>query len=155
MPLLELVPSLATPHALIERTRAGDDRVCGEQLAYALLREAAHLVWLGWTSWMPLLRTRWVRGGRLQCRLSRIIWGGGEGRLRAFFEKIGVTAQACWEDQEGVGFGKGEGWEERVFRETEEVYGPSVGLSVRERDEKTRAVLNARGEEGSVPKKDR
>ncbi|PGH09786.1 hypothetical protein GX51_00473 [Blastomyces parvus] len=171
MPLLELVPSPTTPPALIERTFAywkalerapvllkrETTGFVANRLAYALLREAVHLVQEGVVGVDELdaivensMGPRWTVAGPFKSYHM----GGGEGGLRAFFEKIGGTVQACWEEQGEVGFGKGEGWKERVFRETEEVYGPSVGLSVRERDEKTKAVLKARGE-GLVPKKDR
>ncbi|OAX80553.1 hypothetical protein ACJ72_05116 [Emergomyces africanus] len=144
MPLLELVPSPATPPELIERTFAYWKALkrapvllkremtgfVANRLAYALLREAVHLVQEGVVGVEELdaivensMGPRWTIAGPFKSYHM----GGGKGGLRAFFEKIGGTVQACWDDQGGIGFGRGEDWEEAVFRETEEIYGPSAG----------------------------
>ncbi|PGH03987.1 hypothetical protein AJ79_07220 [Helicocarpus griseus UAMH5409] len=167
MPLLELVPSPDTPDELVQRTLAywkslrrapvllkkETTGFVANRLAYALLREAVHLVQEGVVGVEELdaivensMGPRWTVAGPFKSYHM----GGGQRGLRAFFEKIGGTVQDCWKDQGEVNVG--EGWEERVFGETEEAYGPAAGLSVRERDERTKAVLEARGE-GIVPRK--
>ena len=46
--------------------------------------------------------------------------------------------QACWDDSGQVNIG--DGWEPEIFRQSSEAY---ATLDLKERDEKTRNVLNA------------
>ena len=63
--------------------------------------------------------------------------GGGAGGLEGFFENIGGTVQACWDDIGAVNVG--EGCEDEIFKQTREAYG---NFDTRERDKNTR-VLDA------------
>ena len=155
MPLLEIVPSLATAPKVIERTLdfwKNKDRTplvlkkettgfVANRLAYALLREAIHLVKEGVASVKDIddlmtssMGPRWAVAGIFKSYHA----GGGVGGLEGFFKNIGGTVQACWDDIGAVNVG--EGWEKDIFRQTREAYGL---VDTTERDEKTRRVLDA------------
>ena len=155
MPLLEIVPSPATDPKVIERTLEywkDKDRTplvlkketigfVANRLAYALLREAIHLVQEGVASVKDIddlmtgsMGPRWAVAGIFKSYHA----GGGAGGLEGFFKNIGGTVQACWDDIGNVNVG--EGWEEGIFRQTKEAYGV---VDTKERDRKTRAVLDA------------
>jgi 3-hydroxyacyl-CoA dehydrogenase len=161
MPLLELVSSPQTSPSVIERTQKfwrERGRVpihikkeltgfVSNRLAFALLREAIHLVDSGVVSVAELdsivetsMGPRWAVAGPFKSYHA----GGGVGGLEGFFKNIGGTVQACWEDSGNVSVGDGSGWEERVFREAREAYG---NVDTRERDEVTRRVLEVVSEE--------
>lgn len=158
MPLLEIVPSAATWPEVVTRTVAfwrgiGREPVVlrkectgfvANRLAFALLREAIHLVQEGVASVADVdavvqgsMGPRWAVAGPFKSYHA----GGGRGGLRGFFENIGVTVQGCWDDAGRVEVGGG--WEEEVFRQTEEAYGV---VDVGERDRVTRRVLEVVGE---------
>jgi 3-hydroxyacyl-CoA dehydrogenase len=147
MPLLEVVPSPTTSQEVVDRTLAywkalGRAPVVIKQecigfvsnrLAFALLREAIHLVKEGIVTVEEADRIvetsmgpRWAVAGPFKSYHA----GGGQGGLEAFFGNIGQTVQECWDDAGKVNVG--EGWEEDVFRQTKEVYGV-VDTSVRDR----------------------
>ena len=155
MPLLEIVPSPITDPDVIARTmdywkdtgrnplliKKETTGFVANRLAFALLREAIHLVDEGVTSVKDIddlmtssLGPRWAVAGVFKSYHA----GGGTGGLEAWFQNIGNTVQACWDDlgQKNVG----DGWEENVFRQTREAYGV---VDIKERDEKTRKVLAA------------
>lgn len=155
MPLLEVVPSAATRAEVVERTVAfwrgvGREPVVvrkectgfvANRLAFALLREAIHLVGEGVASVEDVdtvvqasMGPRWAVAGPFKSYHA----GGGEGGLKAFFQNIGGTVQSCWDDAGKVNVG--EGWEEEVFKQTKEAYGV---VDVGERDRVTRKVLEA------------
>ncbi|EEH37241.2 hypothetical protein PAAG_07797 [Paracoccidioides lutzii Pb01] len=123
--ILELAPGSDTPADLQETTGFVANR-----LAYALLREAVHL----------------MREGVVGVEELNSIVENSMGR------RWTVAGPFKSYHMGSVRFGKGEGWEEGIFGGTEGAYGPSAALSVRERDEKTKAALKARGE-GLVQKK--
>jgi 3-hydroxyacyl-CoA dehydrogenase len=153
MPLLELVPSPDTSDEVIKRTQefwAGRGRVpihikkettgfVANRLAFALLREAIHLVDKGVVSVEELdnivessMGPRWAVAGPFKSYHA----GGGPAGLDGFFKNIGGTVQDCWQDS-----GKpnvGDGWEEGVFKQAQEAYGT---VDVGERDRLTRRVL--------------
>lgn len=155
MPLLEIVPSPATSPKVISRTldfwkdkgrtplvlKKETTGFVANRLAYALLREAIHLVREGvatvkdiddlMTSSMGL---RWACAGIFKSYHA----GGGAGGLEGFFKNIGGTVQACWDDIGHVNVG--EGWEEDIFEQTKAAYGV---VDTGERDDKTRKVLEA------------
>lgn len=163
MPLLEIVPSPATDSDVISRTLEfwkGKDRTplvlkkettgfVANRLAYALLREAIHLVKEGVASVNDIddlmtssMGPRWAVAGIFKSYHA----GGGTGGLEGFFKNIGGTVQACWDDIGVVNVG--DGWEEDVFRQTREAYGM---VDTKERDRKTRRVLEAvRSDEGDI-----
>ncbi|KAL2042308.1 hypothetical protein N7G274_004797 [Stereocaulon virgatum] len=155
MPLLEIVPSPATDPKVIERTleywkdkdrtplvlRKETTGFVANRLAYALLREAIYLVQEGVASVKDIddlmtssMGPRWAVAGIFKSYHA----GGGAGGLEGFFKNIGGTVQACWDDIGTVNVGQG--WEEDIFRQTKEAYGV---VDTKERDRKTRAVLDA------------
>lgn len=157
MPLLELVPSASTSKDSIDRTltfwRARSRQpvvihkettgFVANRLAFALLREAIHLVKEGVVSVQECddivtssMGPRWAVWGPFKAYHA----GGGDGGLRAFFENIGGTVQECWDDGGKESFRKGEGWEDDVFGQCERLYGR---VDTKERDGKTRRVMEA------------
>jgi len=159
MPLIELVPSPSTSAATIHRTQAfwtARGRVpihikrettgfVANRLAFALLREAIHLVDAGVVSVEEIDRIvessmgpRWAVAGPFKSYHA----GGGPAGLEGFFGNIGETVQACWADSGKVNVG--DGWEERVFGQAKEVYGM---VDVGERDRITRRLLEVLEEE--------
>lgn len=164
MPLLEVVPSPATraEDRVVEGTvefwrgigrepvvlRKECTGFVANRLAFALLREAIHLVNEGVASVEDVdtvvqasMGPRWAVAGPFKSYHA----GGGEGGLKAFFQNIGGTVQSCWDDAGKVNVG--EGWEDEVFRQTQEAYGV---VDVGERDRITKRVLEAVGEAKAV-----
>ncbi|EMD66529.1 hypothetical protein COCSADRAFT_299170 [Bipolaris sorokiniana ND90Pr] len=159
MPLLELVASPHTSEDVIKRTQqfwVDRGRVpvhikkettgfVANRLAFALLREAVHLVNENVVSVEELdsivessMGPRWAVAGPFKSYHA----GGGPAGLEGFFKNIGGTVQACWDDS-----GKpnvGDGWEEKIFKQAQEVYGQ---VDVSERDRITRRVLEVLKEE--------
>jgi 3-hydroxyacyl-CoA dehydrogenase len=159
MPLLELVPSPETSESVIERTQAfwrARGRVpihikkeaigfVANRLAFALLREAVHLVDAGVVSVEEVdkivessMGPRWAVAGPFKSYHA----GGGPAGLEGFFKNIGGTVQECWADAGTVNVG--DGWEEKLFREAKQVYGT---VDVSERDRITRRLLQVLEEE--------
>lgn len=155
MPLIEVVPSPHTSLKVISRTmefwksmgkvpvliQKETTGFVGNRLAFALLREAIHLVNEGVASVDDIdsvmqnsLGPRWAISGPFKSYQT----GGGEGGIEAFFKNIGGTVQACWDD--GGKVNMGEGWEKNIFNQTTEAYGV---VDTKGRDEKTRRVLDA------------
>jgi len=111
------------------------------RLAFALLREAIHLVKEEVVNVEELdkivtssMGPRWAVWGPFKSYYA----GGGSGGLEALFENIGETVQECWDDagRENVG----EGWEQEIFRQCENKFG-RVDTVVR--DMATASVLKA------------
>jgi 3-hydroxyacyl-CoA dehydrogenase len=159
MPLLELVPSPSTSEAVIQRTQdfwRAWNRVpihihqettgfVANRLAFALLREAIHLVDEGVVSVAELdkivessMGPRWAVAGPFKSYHA----GGGPAGLEGFFKNIGETVQGCWSDAGNVNVG--DGWEDKVFAQAKEVYGT---VDIAERDRITRRLLDVLGEE--------
>jgi 3-hydroxyacyl-CoA dehydrogenase len=159
MPLLELVPSPQTAEAVITRTqefwrergrvpihvKKETTGFVANRLAFALLREAIHLVDQGVVSVSELdqivessMGPRWAVAGPFKSYHA----GGGPAGLQGFFENIGGTVQGCWDDAGKVNVGGG--WEDEVFRQAKETYGT---VDVGERDRVTRKVLDVLNEE--------
>lgn len=159
MPLLELVPSPATSAEAIQRTQTfwkARGRVpihikkettgfVANRLAFALLREAIHLVNEGVVSVRELdsivessMGPRWAVAGPFKSYHA----GGGPAGLEGFFNNIGGTVQECWDDAGAVNVGGG--WERNVFQQAEETYGVS---DVEERNRITKRLLGVLAEE--------
>lgn len=160
LPLLEVVPSPSTSQDTLDRTLSfwrsrGRQPVVihkeirgfiANRLAFALLREAIHLVKEGVVSVEDCdtivtssMGPRWAIWGPFKAYQA----GGGEGGMKALFDNIGGTVQECWDDAGAVNVG--EGWEDDVFRQCEQAYGRPDTV---DRDLKTRKVLEAvKGEE--------
>ena len=155
MPLIEVVPSPHTDPTVISRTmdfwkRMGKVPVLlqkettgfvGNRLAFALLREAIHLVNEGVASVEDIddvmtnsLGPRWAIAGPFKSYQA----GGGEGGIEAFMKNIGGTIQACWDDSGKVNMGQG--WEKDIYNQTNEAYGI---VDTKGRDAKTLRVLDA------------
>lgn len=153
MPLLEIVPSPITAPDVVSRTldfwkdkdktplvlKKETTGFVANRLAYALLREAIHLVRENVATVKDIddlmtssMGPRWAVAGIFKSYHA----GGGAGGLEGFFTNIGGTVQACWDDIGHVGVG--DGWEEDIFEQTREAYGV---VDTKERDEKTRKVL--------------
>lgn len=164
MPLLELVPSPQTSPLVITQTRdfwRARGRVpihlkqettgfVANRLAFALLREAIHLVDSGVVSVAELdqivessMGPRWAVAGPFKSYHA----GGGPDGLEGFFKNIGGTVQACWSDAGTVNVG--DGWEDGIFKQARETYGV---VDVGERDVITRRVLEVVKEEKGVSK---
>ncbi|KAF1942468.1 hypothetical protein EJ02DRAFT_454165 [Clathrospora elynae] len=159
MPLLELVPSLETSEQVIQRTQdfwSKRGRVpihikkettgfVANRLAFALLREAIHLVNEGVVSVGELdqivessMGPRWAVAGPFKSYHA----GGGPAGLEGFFTNIGGTVQEYWRDAGTVNIG--DGWEDKVFRQANETYGT---VDINERDGITRRLLEVLEEE--------
>ncbi|KAJ4315812.1 hypothetical protein N0V94_005763 [Neodidymelliopsis sp. IMI 364377] len=159
MPLLELVPSPDISASVIQRTYAfwrERGRVpihikkettgfVANRLAFALLREAVHLVDAGVVSVEEIdkivetsMGPRWAVAGPFKSYHA----GGGQAGLEGFFKNIGGTVQDCWADAGTVNVG--DGWEQKIFKEANEVYGT---VDVGERDRITRRLLQVLAEE--------
>lgn len=160
MPLLELVPSPTTSPQVITRTtefwtargripieiKRETTGFVANRLAFALLREAIHLVNEGVVSVSELddivtssMGPRWAVAGPFKSYHA----GGGPDGLEGFFRNIGGTVQECWDDAGRVNVGEG-GWEEGIFAQARESYGV---VDVRKRDRVTRRVLAVLEEE--------
>jgi 3-hydroxyacyl-CoA dehydrogenase len=159
MPLLELVPSPYTSQESISRTHqfwVDRGRVpvhikkettgfVANRLAFALLREAVHLVNENVVSVEELdsivessMGPRWAVAGPFKSYHA----GGGSAGLEGFFKNIGGTVQDCWNDS-----GKpnvGDGWEKKILTQAQETYG---SVDVSERDRTTRRLLEVLKEE--------
>jgi 3-hydroxyacyl-CoA dehydrogenase len=159
MPLLELVPSPDTSERVITRTegfwrergrvpihiKRETTGFVANRLAFALLREAVHLVNEGVVSVPELdqivessMGPRWSVAGPFKSYHA----GGGPAGLEGFFKNIGGTVQACWDDAGTVNVG--DGWEDEIFKQARYTYGT---VDVSERDRITRRVLDVLKEE--------
>ncbi|KAL1966748.1 hypothetical protein VTN77DRAFT_3945 [Rasamsonia byssochlamydoides] len=169
MPLLEIVPPAGEgDSSSVNITRTLDywkslgrspvvlkEEVTGfvaNRLAFALLREAVHLVNTGVVTAEEVDRVveesmgpRWAVRGPFW---SYHAGGGKEKGLRGFLEKIGDTVQACWDDagspnlrRKMEGEDESSGWEDRLCEQVEQAYGGLGDKDLRERDRKTRKVL--------------
>jgi hypothetical protein len=159
MPLIEVVPSPMTSQSVLDRTQTfwttrGRTPIIikkettgfvANRLAFALLREAIHLVETGVVSVEDVdkivetsMGPRWSVAGPFKSYHA----GGGEGGLKAFFSNIGGTVGQCWQDQGPVQVGGP--WQELIFEEAEKTYGV---VDVKERDRITKRVLEVLKEE--------
>ncbi len=156
MPLIEIVPSPTTNEDVVDGTvrfwkSIGREPVVlkkectgfvANRLAFALLREAIHLVDEGVVSVEELdtivlssMGPRWAVAGPFKSYHA----GGGHAGLEGFFKNIGGTVQECWDDSGRPVVGEGE-WEKEIFTQTREAYGV---VDVAERDKVTKRVLEA------------
>jgi 3-hydroxyacyl-CoA dehydrogenase len=156
MPLLEIVPSPATKQEYVVQTLAfwhkrGRQPVVihkettgfvANRLAFALLREAVHLVNEGVVSVKEVddivttsMGPRWAIAGPFKSYHA----GGGAGGLEWWFQNIGNTVQQCWDDSGKENFDQRD-WEKRIVQQAKEAYGVT---DTAERDRLTRAVLAA------------
>jgi 3-hydroxyacyl-CoA dehydrogenase len=145
MPLIEIVPSPSTSDFVISQTlefwnNLGRTPIVlkkevtgfvANRLAFALLREAIHLIKEGVVDVTELDRVvessmglRWAKAGPFKSYAA----GGGEAGFEGLMQKIGATVQACWDDTGKINMG--EGWEKEVFEQTEAAYGVKKGDSM-------------------------
>lgn len=163
MPLVEVVPSAATPEGVVEWAvryfmGIGHEPVVVRRemkgfvvnrLAFAVLREACHLVREGVVGVEDVdrivegsLGPRWSVKGPFASYHD----GGGKGGLEAFMANIGGTIQDVWDELGTVNMGdgslQGEGlWRDDVVRQTKEAYGEVTEEDFVFRDRATRRVL--------------
>ncbi|KAL5003490.1 hypothetical protein BDV10DRAFT_155151 [Aspergillus recurvatus] len=158
MPLLEIVPSPDTAPERVEFAREyfsipGSRHrpvvvqkeipgFVGNRLAFALLREACHLVQEDVvtakdldTILMASLGPRWAGNGIFESYQQ----GGGEGGIRAFWDKLGGTMQEVWN---GLGQVSVAEVKEKVVRQTDDAYGTLASEETRrEKEERLREFL--------------
>ncbi|EXK29860.1 hypothetical protein FOXG_11646 [Fusarium oxysporum f. sp. lycopersici 4287] len=172
MPLIEVVPS---PHTEPERTQFAIDyfknlgsghrpvRInketqgfVGNRLAFALFREACHLVSNDVVSVEDLdtiveasIAPRWAVAGPFKTYNS----AGGIGGIGAFLHNLADTMEACWDDAGEVSL-KGTSatkqgtdadgdWTDKITTETEQAYGLPTAESLAERDRNLQKVIAA------------
>lgn len=118
----------------------------GNRLAFALLREACHLVGEGVVSARDLdaivmasLGPRWAGSGVFESYHA----GGGEGGIGAFLQKLMPTIQPVWRDlgQPEISSEGGEKWREMVVQQTEEAYGPYTAETRKSKEDMLREVV--------------
>ncbi|KAF5003518.1 hypothetical protein FDECE_9941 [Fusarium decemcellulare] len=155
LPLLEIIPSPKTSQSVIDRTmkfwiKRGREPVLLQKeitgfvagrLAWALLREAIHLVDQDIVTVQQLDRImetsmgpRWAYAGPFKSFHA----GGGPDGLEGLLNLVRHTVQACWDDAGKVNMG--DGWETKVCVQTREAYGAP---DLEERDRANRMVLRA------------
>ncbi|RDW90432.1 uncharacterized protein DSM5745_02207 [Aspergillus mulundensis] len=158
MPLLEIVPAPETSPERVEFAREyfsipGSRHrpvvirkeipgFVGNRLAFALLREACHLVQEDVvtakdldTILMASLGPRWAGNGVFESYQQ----GGGEGGIGAFLDKLGGTMQEVWD---GLGQVSVAEVKEKVVQQTDEAYGTSISEETRwKKEERLREFL--------------
>lgn len=157
MPLLEIVPSPATPPELVSAAvehwkGVGQEPVILKKevpgfvlnrLAFVLLREACGLVGEDVLSAKDLdtivensLGVRWSIKGPFASYND----GGGVKGIAQWLANLKETVQVCWNDAKVINFGEGD-WEEKVIKQTMEYYGVATEKTFVQRDLVTRRVL--------------
>ncbi|VTT64400.1 unnamed protein product [Fusarium fujikuroi] len=173
MPLIEVVPS---PHTDPERTQFAIDyfknlgsghrpvRInketqgfVGNRLAFALFREACHLVSNDVVSVEDLdtiveasIAPRWAVAGPFKTYNS----AGGTGGIGAFLHNLADTMEACWDDAGDISLkgtsatkasqGTDDGdWTDKITKETEQAYGRPTAESLAQRDRNLQKVISA------------
>ncbi|KAH8812225.1 hypothetical protein F5884DRAFT_855524 [Xylogone sp. PMI_703] len=159
MPLLEVVPAPNTDQNLIEKA-IDYWKILGKvpvvlakectgfvanRLAFALLREAIHLVNEGVVTVGQAdlivensMGPRWAIAGPFKSYHM----GGGAGGLEGLMKNIGGTMQACWDDLGNVNTHTG--WESAVFQQTKDAYGEVEGTDLIQRDLLTKELLSVK-----------
>ncbi|KAL6232256.1 hypothetical protein BDW75DRAFT_23373 [Aspergillus navahoensis] len=167
MPLLEIVPSPETAPERVEFAREYFSipgcrhrpvviqkeipGFVGNRLAFALLREACHLVQEDVvtakdldTILMASLGPRWAGNGVFESYQQ----GGGGGGIRAFWDKLGGTMQEVWN---GLGQVSVAEVKEKVVRQTDDAYGTSTSEETRrEKEERLREFLKVQTQRYSL-----
>ncbi|CAG8286591.1 unnamed protein product [Penicillium salamii] len=116
----------------------------GNRLAFALLREACHLVGEGVVSAQDLdsivtasLGPRWAGSGVFESYHA----GGGEGGIDAFLQKLSPTIQDVWGDLGQIDIAGEQSWRDVVVQQTEEAYGPYTPETRKKKEEMLRNVV--------------
>jgi 3-hydroxyacyl-CoA dehydrogenase len=116
----------------------------GNRLAFALLREACHLVGEGVVSAKDLdsivtasLGPRWAGSGVFESYHA----GGGEGGIDAFLQKLSPTIQDVWGDLGKPDIEGQQGWKDLVVKQTEEAYGPFTAETRKKKEEMLKDVV--------------
>ncbi|KAG4279931.1 hypothetical protein FPRO06_11264 [Fusarium proliferatum] len=173
MPLIEVVPS---PHTDPEQTQFAIDYFknlgsghrpvkinketqgfIGNRLAFALFREACHLVSNDVVSVEDLdtiveasIAPRWAVAGPFKTYNS----AGGTGGIGAFLHNLADTMEACWDDTGDISLkgtsatktsrGTDDGdWTDKITKETEQAYGRPTVESLAQRDRNLQKVIAA------------
>jgi 3-hydroxyacyl-CoA dehydrogenase len=116
----------------------------GNRLAFALLREACHLVGEGVVSAQDLdsivtasLGPRWAGSGVFESYHA----GGGEGGIDAFLSKLSPTIQDVWGDLGQIDIEGDQDWRKKVVEQTEAAYGPYTAQTRKSKEEMLRDVV--------------
>ncbi|KAJ5852400.1 Dehydrogenase multihelical [Penicillium soppii] len=116
----------------------------GNRLAFALLREACHLVGEGVVTAQDLdsivtasLGPRWAGSGVFESYHA----GGGEGGIGAFLQKLSPTIQDVWSDLGKIDIEGEQEWRDVVVKQTEEAYGPYTTETRKKKEEMLRDVV--------------
>ena len=116
----------------------------GNRLAFALLREACHLVGEGVVSAQDLdsivtasLGPRWAGSGVFESYHA----GGGEGGIEAFLQKLSPTIEDVWGDLGQIDIAGEQGWRDMVVKQTQEAYGPYTSQTRKKKEEMLRDVV--------------
>lgn len=116
----------------------------GNRLAFALLREACHLVGEGVVSAQELdsivtasLGPRWATTGVFESYHA----GGGEGGIAAFLQKLEPTIQDVWRDLGQIEIEGEQHWKDLVIRQTGEAYGPYTAQTRKKKEEMLTEVV--------------
>ncbi|KAF4996293.1 hypothetical protein FGRMN_4544 [Fusarium graminum] len=172
MPLIEVVPS---PHTAPERTQFAIDyfkglgsghrpvRInketqgfVGNRLAFALFREACHLVANDVVSVQDLdtiveasIAPRWAIAGPFKTYNS----AGGAGGIGAFLHNLADTMETCWDDGGDISLrgtsamepekDEAGDWTKKISKETEQAYGRPTAGSLAERDHNLQRIIAA------------
>ncbi len=169
MPLIEISPGPETDAARVEFARSffatlgsGHRPVVlrkeapgfvGNRLAFALLREACHLVNTGVVGVEDVdavveasLGPRWA----VQGPFKSYAMGGGAGGIRAFLQNLAGSIQTIWDDQGRPDMREANGslapWVETITVATDAAYGLPTPAAIEARDQALERVIQARGE---------
>lgn len=172
MPLIEVVPSpntspdrtdfavnyfknLNSGHRPVKINKETQGFV-GNRLAFALFREACHLVSEDVVSVKDLdtiveasIAPRWAVAGLFKTYNS----AGGTGGISAFLRNLADTMEACWDDGGKVSFKGirenegGENWTDKICKETDKIYGKPTAESLAERDRNLQKIIAAQPDE--------
>lgn len=166
LPLIEISPGPETAPGQVEFARAffaglgsGHRPVVvkkevpgfvGNRLAFALLREACHLVNQGVVDVQDIdtvvessLGPRWA----VQGPFKSYAMGGGVGGLGAFLQNLSGSIQQIWDDQgrpDILERGRPAAWMGNVVAATNSAYGLPTPADIEGRDEALRRVIQAR-----------
>ncbi|KAE8148444.1 hypothetical protein BDV25DRAFT_158242 [Aspergillus avenaceus] len=166
MPLLEIVPGPETASERVDFAREyfsvqGSRHrpvvirkeipgFVGNRLAFALFREACHLVQEDVVSakdldniLMASLGPRWAGNGVFESYQQ----GGGEGGIGAFIEKLSSTMQEVWDGLGKVNvLGDEEtGWKDKVISQVNDTYGTLTPERLHEKEERLKDFVEVQG----------
>ncbi|CAG1985892.1 unnamed protein product [Fusarium graminearum] len=154
-------PNLGSGHRPVRINKETQGFV-GNRLAFALFREACHLVADDVVSVQDLdtiveasIAPRWAVAGPFNTYNS----AGGTGGIAAFLHNLADTMEACWDDgakvslkgtsatRSGEERDESEDWTDKISKETEKVYGRPTAESLAKRDGNLQKIIVAQPNE--------